>query len=207
MDIRQFIFTLYILVTVGNLPAMDQDQVPNLQDFIRQARAGQTTLLAMQHGELGTTHIQNQYIRIGSQQDYEPGRPFFAQIPDTFKSGLKQSVFDIAHFPGKFFEYGANVAATLIIHSLFDFLKGQIIRIWYKKELEKQENQRDLAELEAEAVLIQNIGIQLKNFSIDSELYKKLKDQQAIIISRHIDRMAAHMVAQASKSATPSTAA
>lgn len=206
MNIRQFIFALYILITVSNTQAMDQERVPNIQDFIRQARTGQTNLLAMQHGELGTTHIQNQYIRMGAQQDYEHGRPLFAQIPDTFKSGIKQSIFDIAHCPGRFFDYGVNVAATLIVHSLFDFFKGQIIRRWYKKELEKQESQRDLAELEAEAILIQNIGIQLKNFPVDSELYKKLKEQHAIIISRHIDRMAAHMDAQASKTATPAIA-
>jgi hypothetical protein len=205
MNIRQLIFTLCVLTTVGYLTAMDQGHFPDLHDFIHPARAGQSTLFAIQHGELGTTHIQNQYIKSGSQQDYEQGQPFFSQIPDTFKSGLKQSVFDIAHCPGKFFEYGANVAATLVVHSFFDFFKGQIIRLWYKKELEKQEAQRNLAELEAEAVLIQNIGIQLKNFSVDSELYRKLKAQQALIISLHIDRMTAHMTAQASKCATSTT--
>lgn len=202
MNISQFIFTLCVLTTVENLQAMYQDQGPDVRDFVRQARAGQSTIFAVQHGEMGATHIQNQYIRIGAQQEYDHGRPFFEQIPETLKSGLKQAIFDIAHCPGKFFDYGTTVAATLMIHSLFEFLKGQVTRLWYKKELEKQASQRDLAELEVEAVLIQNIGIQLKGFPADSDLYKKLKAQQAVIISQHVDRMAAHMAEQANKTAT-----
>jgi hypothetical protein len=208
MDIRTSAFVpLCLLVTLGTIQAMDQ--VPqDIPEFMRDPRPGHTNVFAIQR--LGGTNIEHQYVRMGSQQEYDPSQPWLAQMRDTLNSGFKETVFDIGHCPGKFLDYGLHAAATLCISSLIGFMQDKIARLFYKNDLEKQESRRMLAQLATEDALIQSLAVQLKGLpratDTERETFRKLHEQYVSILALHSAHTASYMTLHSNKITVPAAA-
>jgi hypothetical protein len=199
MNIRCLIFSFCILI--GNLKAMEQ-----IPELVRQAHPNNpyTNLFAMQHGHLGGTYIEQQYVHNNPNQEFTQGRSFISELLLGLKNGSKQASFDIGHCPGTFLNYGIQIATTIAATSLFELLKEKIMYFWNKQELAKQKDQEQLERLLAYYGILQNlIKEHPRSTEAEREESKKLIEQKAFLTKTLGKRLADHLTTSEKNLPTP----